>query len=83
MVSPNLIRNAAHYFRTDEARIKKFIRDFFAANEDIDAETYVMDEFLDEVIKNATPAELDDFCSYISLRKEEVENLINTKENLK
>lgn len=81
MVSSNLIRNAAHYFRVDEARIKKFMLDFFAAN-DLDAAMAVMDEFLDEVIKSTTPEELDEFCSYISLRQKEVEDLI-TKENLK
>lgn len=75
----NLIRNAAHYFRVDEARIKKFIHDFFAAN-DLDAAMAVMDEFLDEVCASTTPEELDDFCTYISSRKEEIENLINTKE---
>lgn len=65
-----MIKSAAHCFRTDEKTIEKFIYDFFSAN-DLDSATKVMDNFLDAHAYSTTPEELDDFCAYIDLHKED------------
>lgn len=65
-----MIKSAAHCFRTDEKTIEKFIYDFFSAN-DLDSATEVMDNFLDAHAYSTTPEELDDFCAYIDLHKED------------
>lgn len=68
-----LIKRAAHCFRTDEKSIEKFMHDFFSAS-DIDAATKVMDNFLDAHVHSTTPEELDDFCSFIDLHRDKYDN---------
>lgn len=67
-----LIRRAAHCFRTDEKTIEKFIHNFFSAK-DLDDAMRVMDKFLDAHSNSTTPEELDDFCSYLELHKKDLE----------
>mgnify|MGYP003509893537 CR=1 FL=1 len=63
-----LIKKAAHCFRTDEKTIENFIYNFFSAK-DLDDAMRVMDKFLDAHSNSTTSEELDDFCSYINLHK--------------
>jgi hypothetical protein len=67
-----LIRRAAHCFRTDEKTIEKFIHNFFSAK-DLDDAMRIMDKFLDAHSNSTTPEELDDFCSYLELHKKDLE----------
>lgn len=67
-----MIRSAAHCFRTDEKTIEKFIHNFFSAK-DLDDAMRVMDKFLDAHSNSTTPEELDDFCSYLELHKKDLE----------
>lgn len=66
-MSKEYIKRAAHFFRTDEETIEKFIHDFFAAP-DITKALEVRDAFIESHINNITPEEIDEFLIYMSDR---------------